>query len=1170
MPRPGLVIGLGGTGQWVLTWLKRDLMLSNRGDMPPTVRLLEFDTAKRLEASAARITDRTRLTEGNTQEEAASVGGVSLKKDDEFIHIGGNALTMAQLMVDSAEYPHIHQWFNAEFWLQTQPQSTFNLDEGAGRLRQFGRLAIYKDVLGGSVNSVIWRALVNAMESVRSKASEKRPLEILLVGSFAGGTGSGIFIDIALILRLLANKYKIPHVMRGLFALPSVFTAQPSDEMMARCFAAWRELNRFMVVDDEFSMPEITYLENDSNFSIRPAQRLFDACYLVDGRRNGMPLAEDPKAGVFPMLAEAISAFLDENAGAAYSEWILNNLALEYAKTPYTPMYSTLGAYTVQVPAYYLQEKSRHELARDVLQQLLQPQSLPDASGRLPMHEAGRLMALAAPDKNGEDPNFAGRSRSDTLFKESVEFEGQTEKPTVFVQRIGQLLTDNSENQKRVANVTRQAKAGAAASNELSARDGWLGYFANFGQDQELVQMRKDIEAELNIDMPKRYGKQDDKEQEDPRRARLKKIPDDMLRRFGAVKASGEVDYGTSGQLLGEVARTQIRFFKRLIRARVTNMLMGRSEENILAARSGKLGYAYDFFDGVVKGFDEILGFMDDVRQEREALTPEAKLAGLSNQAQQMIIASTGKKLLWFWEHPDVLKAERVYLQAQQRTMQLRREEVLHVIVAETMRQMRDICVEVREALQRWIWHLATGDSASNLPGLWEGVRLGLERINVTHSADKQMKKVQKIVSEQSGPATPEEVKRALKQWEWEATFDQKFNLQAVVRAEAQNRQDQVLHEPVGGNSPQSATDNQSALLELAGRSFAGQAAMTTVAEELKRTYSNRPDQLADDVADVEPLFEGLHGKNPRKKSNLIRVQTDPSDSFFIGESGLEGALRGKRQLDKANRTDTYAIQVVGSENQYKMTLVRTDDLYNFDAFSAWAQCLSAYDKHIKAKDRDLLEPRLMHGFAAEAHATGYERRIVRKTYKPLHPRVVMILEDPKACRQFIYLTLLGYINRVDEAGRLFRWELNWEEKGHKTTYWLTRGWHADNDRGRRKKPNALNALHGYVIKRFSQQEELDTPIDYAYAESLLSQRLRELGPHGEDQLLQTAGKKFLESLYTQAYKYPEKKDGLVEENSDLADFAQILEMMLEDWSKEAQERASDLQTAKPSESLIG
>ncbi|MBU0494044.1 MAG: hypothetical protein KKB13_19515 [Chloroflexi bacterium] len=78
MPQPGLVVGLGGTGQWVLTWLKRDLLLSNKGHMPQNVRLLAIDTSAKIEAGP------TRMVADEHGEETAAVGSVVLD-DGEFV-----------------------------------------------------------------------------------------------------------------------------------------------------------------------------------------------------------------------------------------------------------------------------------------------------------------------------------------------------------------------------------------------------------------------------------------------------------------------------------------------------------------------------------------------------------------------------------------------------------------------------------------------------------------------------------------------------------------------------------------------------------------------------------------------------------------------------------------------------------------------------------------------------------------------------------------------------------------------------------------------------------------------------------------------------------------------------------------------------------------------------
>jgi len=314
MPRPGLIVGLGGTGQQVLTWLKRDLLLSNNGTMPRNVRLLEIDTCTHLEAVASRV------TVSGKKEEAAEVGSVMLEKS-EFMCIGGDAHPLAEQIREQQErgVEQTYRWFDKR-WLSMLGPRSFILDEGAGRLRQFGRLAIFRDLKGEEAESHIWSALRTAIEGVRSMVDEQRSMEIIVVGSFAGGTGSGLFIDTALILRLLAQQLNVHHILRGMFALPGVFTTVPDAEMKARSFAAWRELNRFMVVDPDFLMPEIRYFPTNPDFDAGPTQQLFDFCYLVDGQPKERPTAQETEHDVFQALAKVLGAILDDEVDTAYTQ----------------------------------------------------------------------------------------------------------------------------------------------------------------------------------------------------------------------------------------------------------------------------------------------------------------------------------------------------------------------------------------------------------------------------------------------------------------------------------------------------------------------------------------------------------------------------------------------------------------------------------------------------------------------------------------------------------------------------------------------------------------------------------------------------------------------------------------------------------------------------------
>ena len=58
MARPAIIIGLGGTGQQIVTFLKKELLEIGGGQLPKEVKLLAFDTASRVNPQGSVDRDR--------------------------------------------------------------------------------------------------------------------------------------------------------------------------------------------------------------------------------------------------------------------------------------------------------------------------------------------------------------------------------------------------------------------------------------------------------------------------------------------------------------------------------------------------------------------------------------------------------------------------------------------------------------------------------------------------------------------------------------------------------------------------------------------------------------------------------------------------------------------------------------------------------------------------------------------------------------------------------------------------------------------------------------------------------------------------------------------------------------------------------------------------------
>lgn len=1153
MTRSAIIIGLGGTGQWVLTWLKRDLMLANNGKVPANIKLLGIDTTAQLAAGAKRV-------KGSLEEEATVVGGVSLSKDDgEYVYLGGDSHKTAE-NVAIGKYPHIGKWYHASKWLQTQNPSTFVLDEGAGRIRQFGRMAIFQDVLKTN-SSMLWRALRTALTEVKSKATEDLKMEIIITGSFAGGTGSGIFIDTALILRLLAEQNNIPHVMRGFFALPSVFDTAPDAELRARVFAAWRELNRFMVVDPEFPMPRIDYAENDPNFSILPNRRLFDGCYLVDGIRDGKQLTKEPKYGVFPMMAEAISAMIDEKAGKAYTEWIFTNLATKYAVKGNTPMYSTIGTYTIQVPAHFIVEQASHDFAKGVVETLLKPESKSVLFGNDSVFSTDVLQKIAQGNKNLEDPGYSGRERALNLLNQQRTYRNLLASPTLFHSRIGEICDFLKDNQRGKI-IDQLARAGAADPNKDRATAGasWLNYFPELPA-QDFAEVIKQINKYVSYNVLRQFGDSGkDKAPEAERKRKLKNIPETVRVMFGGYTSSGEEDemnFGQCGEVLDLCRASQIDLFRNLVKVNLVAMLMGSASDPI-AARSGKLGYAWDYFDGLSKELLEFENLMQEVAKERGRLKPENKLLGLDRSAKKAMDRMEGNKFLWIWENPRVLKSERAYLIAQQRLIELRIEEIMHYKVAETVQQMQAITQEAADTLRRWIVSLSTGDANLNLSGAWKDIERSNQELINAHSYDLDSGKVRKIVGDESIPYTTEDIKDALRKWEWDVAFleidtGQKLQIQPKVIADDPAVLPMVIQDPffesVEYRRREVNQANSEKILNLARKRFVRSEEGKDVAVAIKTAYN--PVEFVKEIDEslTRPLFEGEPHATPEIKSMFIRVQHDDNDSYFIGDdNGVQANLRKRELLPANQRADNFAIEIVDSENPYKFTIVRTDDLYPYHFYAAWQKCLDAYVTHMNAADDVLLDPYLMQNFAAEETAVKYEKRLMKESghnFHPLHPRVVMLLEDEKALRQFIYLALLGFITQKSSKNNQgSHWQLDWETSAGKDSFWLTKAWSPESNQNQRE-PDIFNAMNCYIIQKKTLQPGRILKIDHELARSILNKKLSEIGRSKVIAVLESnLDGGLLRYLKSKAYD-PDIEDKVIAE--DYADLASVIGMILND-----------------------
>jgi len=259
-PRDTVFIGVGGIGSRIVT---RVAKLCN-DEEAQTLRFVTMDTdvneIKQIKADKSNV---TAIQTSSTQ----SVGDYLEKDDDARIN-----------------------WFPNNTILYPKTVS-----EGAGQVRAISRLALDTTVKSGEILK-----LYKAIDSLFNKDGRelKQALNVVVVSTAAGGTGSGIAMTVAMLVRKYLEK-QYPETrpwIRGYVVLPgvldTVITTETERESLRRNgYATIKEINAFMMMGSGFGGTEKALARYSDLYVKVPTTAgvyetlnslPFDFCFLLD------------------------------------------------------------------------------------------------------------------------------------------------------------------------------------------------------------------------------------------------------------------------------------------------------------------------------------------------------------------------------------------------------------------------------------------------------------------------------------------------------------------------------------------------------------------------------------------------------------------------------------------------------------------------------------------------------------------------------------------------------------------------------------------------------------------------------------------------------------------------------------------------------------------------
>ena len=343
---PTLVIGLGGSGTWTARRLKK--LMRQRYGIIPLIRFLFVD------CDQGAFTSQPELADVQDAEKVA-------------MFIRNPEQIWQEVQEGIGERAKWRDWLPEQLNV-----GILRGARGAGGIRPVGRFALFASLqeVWGRLNSALSDILAieqqlrttlrDQAEQVKVTVHYSEP-RIYIIGSLCGGTGSSIFLDIAVLVRHCLHQIAPdaqPYIV-GVFFLPSVFANEPNLSskptffpiLQANGYAALKELEHFCDGDALKSQPFTFRYPKIGDVTVNAP--VYDEDFVVeDGTPDGRHL--NSKEDVFEMVARSLLVDIGSPFGsrlrserANIETELRNNLC---PRTKKVRLIHSLGMTSVAVP----------------------------------------------------------------------------------------------------------------------------------------------------------------------------------------------------------------------------------------------------------------------------------------------------------------------------------------------------------------------------------------------------------------------------------------------------------------------------------------------------------------------------------------------------------------------------------------------------------------------------------------------------------------------------------------------------------------------------------------------------------------------------------------------------------------------------------------------------
>lgn len=365
--RPTLIIGLGGTGGDVILRIRKRFF-EKYGSLTefPIVAYLWFDT-------------------DNSEKH------ILAKEMQSFINMADSEKRMVTIADTSVITQHLKEPGNEHIdkWWYPGLNDLGQMSDGAGQIRPYSRLAFFhhykkhqnlRDAIQGAGDRIrdpltqqrMMESPILKQLGLLTQVEFNQPTNVYIICSIAGGTGSGMFLDVGFAVKDIFRGKNV--TTTAYLVLPDHFGPVTNDRMRANAYAALKELNYY-----SYGVPNFE-AEWENGFPVQVPTPPFNYCYVFDNQNAAGQVTgarAESQELVFELLADNIfkdfshGEFADHKRSARINLKQFMDDTFEYPhprfKQKFTRRYQSAGLSSISVPHARILTACAYKLAAEVL-----------------------------------------------------------------------------------------------------------------------------------------------------------------------------------------------------------------------------------------------------------------------------------------------------------------------------------------------------------------------------------------------------------------------------------------------------------------------------------------------------------------------------------------------------------------------------------------------------------------------------------------------------------------------------------------------------------------------------------------------------------------------------------------------------------------------------------